>query len=91
MWVCDCSFVCVVVWWFIEACVSLCPWLVGCLCLCVLACFVCNFRYVFVPHSHFWGLFCALHFGGPWDSIVSPGAPFRYLGRKFILFLLLGE
>ena len=58
--------------------VSLCflGWLVGCWCLCVLVCFSApcgTFSRLIRTLGNLFVLF--LHFGGPWDSIVTLGAP----------------
>ena len=59
--------------------VSLCflGWLVGCLCLYVLVCFLALFSTISCFTNTFGDrVVLFLHFGGPWGSIVTPGAPF---------------
>ena len=75
--VCVCSFVCVFVWLCVDSCLSLFPWLVGCLCLYVLVCFLALFSTISCFTNTFGDrVVLFLHFGGPWGSIVTPGAPF---------------
>ena len=62
------------VWWFVYFSPSLLIWLVGCLCLCVLACF-------FAPWGTFWC--CSGTLKGLWrlcSTLGDLGAPLWYLG-----------
>ena len=69
--VCVCSFVCVCGWLCVDSCLSLCflGWLV--VCFLVLFCTFSCFTKTFGDR-----VMLFLHFGGPWGSIVTPGAPF---------------
>ena len=64
--VCVCSFVCVFVWLFVDSCVSLFPWLVGCLCQCVLVFFLAPCGTILCLTNTFGDrVVLFLHLGGP--------------------------
>ena len=90
LFVCLC---CAFVWWFVYLCPSLFIWLVGCLCLCVLACFLAPWATFWFRSGTLWGLVASLwHLGDLGTPLWHLGAPVGHAwGTLWRLFGTLGD